>query len=131
MMKEMPVSEVCSIVVDVKPEYVSEHSEPDQGRFVFVYYVSIRNVGDQAMQLLSRHWIITDGNGMVEEVMGEGVIGEQPVIAPGQAHHYNSFCVLQTNVGYMQGSYRMLSEHGDLSDAQIPAFTLAAPGSLN
>jgi len=121
----------CDVIVDVKPEYSSQHSEPEQGRFVFVYYITIRNEGEQAVQLLSRHWLITDGNGMVEEVMGEGVIGEQPVIGPGDAHQYNSFCVLQTKVGYMEGSYRMLSEQGELFDAEIPAFTLAAPGSLN
>jgi len=120
-----------AIVVEVKAEYSVEHSEPEQGRFVFVYYITIRNEGEQAAQLLSRHWLITDGNGMVEEVMGEGVVGEQPVIGAGEMHQYNSFCVLQTNVGYMQGSYRMLSEQGELFDAVIPAFTLATPGSLN
>jgi len=125
------MTETCPIIVDVKPEYSTEHSEPEQGRFVFIYYITIRNIGEQAAQLLSRHWVITDGNGLVEEVMGDGVIGEQPVISPGGAHQYNSFCVLQTNVGYMQGSYRMLSESGEVFDAPIPAFTLAAPGSLN
>jgi len=125
------MSENCSIVVDVKSEYSTEHSEPEQGRFVFVYYITIRNEGEQAAQLLSRHWLISDANGMVEEVMGEGVIGEQPVIGAGEMHQYNSFCVLQTNVGYMEGSYRMLSEQGELFDALIPAFTLAVPGSLN
>jgi len=125
------MSENCSIVVDVKSEYSTEHSEPEQGRFVFVYYITIRNEGEQAAQLLSRHWLISDANGMVEEVMGEGVIGEQPVIGAGEMHQYNSFCVLQTNVGYMEGSYRMLSEQGELFDAVIPAFTLAVPGSLN
>jgi len=120
-----------AIVVEVKAEYSVEHSEPEQGRFVFVYYITIRNEGEQAAQLLSRHWLITDGNGMVEEVMGEGVVGEQPVIGAGEMHQYNSFCVLQTNVGYMEGSYRMLSEQGELFDAVIPAFTLATPGSLN
>ena len=125
------MAEVCNIIVETRPEYSTEHSEPEQGRFVFIYYITIRNVGEQAAQLLSRHWIITDGNGLVEEVMGDGVIGEQPVIAPGQSHQYNSFCVLQTNVGYMEGSYRMLSEQGELFDAPIAAFTLAAPGALN
>ena len=119
------------IVVDVNVEYSSEHSEPDQARFVFIYYITIRNNADQAAQLLSRHWIITDGNGMVEEVMGEGVIGQQPVIPAGGSHQYNSFSVLQTNVGYMEGSYRMLSESGEMFDAPIPAFTLAVPGALN
>ncbi|MDQ6970903.1 MAG: Co2+/Mg2+ efflux protein ApaG [Mariprofundus sp.] len=125
------IDESGGIIIEVKPEYSSEHSEPEQGRFVFVYYITIRNEGEQAAQLLSRHWLITDGNGMVEEVMGEGVIGEQPVIGAGDMHQYNSFCVLQTNVGYMEGSYRMLSEQGEIFDAPIPAFTLAVPGALN
>jgi len=125
------IDESGGIVIEVKPEYSSEHSEPEQGRFVFVYYITIRNEGEQAAQLLSRHWLITDGNGMVEEVMGEGVVGEQPVIGAGEMHQYNSFCVLQTNVGYMEGSYRMLSEQGEIFDAQVPAFTLAVPGTLN
>ncbi len=125
------MSAFCSIVVEVKAEYSDEHSQPEQNRFVFIYDIHIRNIGDQAAQLLTRHWLITDGNGMVEEVMGDGVIGEQPVIAPGAEHSYNSFCVLETNVGYMQGSYQMLSEAGETFDAPVPAFTLAVPGTLN
>jgi len=125
------MAESCAIVVDVQSEYASEHSEPDQGRFVFVYFITIRNVGKKAAQLLSRHWLITDGHGKVEEVMGEGVIGEQPVIPAGEEHQYHSFCVLETNVGYMQGSYHMLSEDGEMFHAPIAPFTLAVPGSLN
>jgi len=125
------MTDVCPIVVDVKAEYSVEHSESEQNRFVFIYHITIHNAGDQAAQLLSRHWLITDGNGMVEEVMGDGVIGEQPMILPGKAHQYESFCMLETNVGYMQGSYQMLSKDGEAFDAQVPAFTLAAPGALN
>jgi len=125
------VIESCPILVEVKAEYSDEHSQPEQDRFVFIYDINIRNIGDQAAQLLTRHWLITDGNGMVEEVMGDGVIGEQPVISPGAEHRYNSFCVLETPVGYMQGSYQMLSEDGETFDAPVQAFTLAAPGALN
>ncbi len=121
----------CPIVVSVKPEYSPEHSDPEQNRFVFVYYVSIQNRGEQVAQLVSRHWMITDANGKTEEVRGDGVVGEQPVLAPGNEHCYNSFCVLETNVGCMQGSYMMLGEDGLYFDAPIAAFTLAVPGVLN
>ncbi|GAV21155.1 ApaG protein [Mariprofundus micogutta] len=125
------MSEPCPIIVNVKTEYSAEHSEPDQEHFVFIYYVSIKNRGEQAAQLISRHWIITDGDDQTQEVRGDGVIGEQPVLEPGDEHYYNSFCVLSTRVGCMQGSYMMLGEDGLYFDAPIPAFSLAAPGSLN
>lgn len=125
-------SEMTSpVVVTVKPEYSPEHSSPDDDRFVFIYYISIQNRGEQTVQLISRHWQITDANGKVEEVRGDGVIGEQPVLAPGDEHCYNSFCLLETNVGCMQGSYMMLGEDGLYFDAPVPAFTLAVPGALN
>ncbi len=125
------MSESCPIVVTVRPEYAPEHSEPEQGRFVFIYYIRIQNKGEQGVQLVSRHWLITDAKGKVEEVRGDGVVGEQPVLAPGDEHDYNSFCVLETNVGCMQGSYVMVGEDGRYFDAPIPAFTLAVPGALN
>lgn len=125
------MSEPCPIVVTVKSEYAPEHSDPEQGRFVFIYDIAIRNRGEQTVQLMSRHWLITDANGKVEEVRGDGVVGEQPVLASGDVHYYNSFCVLETNVGCMQGSYMMLGEDGLYFDAPIPAFTLAVPGVLN
>jgi len=125
------VSDQCPIMVTVKPEYAPEHSDPEQGRFVFIYDITIQNGGKQTVQLISRHWQITDANGRVQEVRGDGVIGEQPVLAPGNEHFYNSFCVLETNVGCMQGSYMMLGEDGLYFDAPIPAFTLAVPGVLN
>ncbi len=121
----------CPIVVEVNPEYSPEHSEPDQGRYVFIYYINIRNTGAQSAQLISRHWIITDANGKVEEVRGDGVVGKQPVLESGDEHFYNSFCVLETSVGCMQGSYMMLGEDGCYFDTPIPAFTLAVPGVLN
>ncbi|MDX8407342.1 MAG: Co2+/Mg2+ efflux protein ApaG [Mariprofundaceae bacterium] len=123
--------ESSPVGVSVKPAYAPEHSDPEQGRFVFIYHISIQNRGDQAAQLISRHWIITDANGKTQEVRGDGVIGEQPVLAPGDVHRYSSFCVLETNVGCMQGSYMMLGEDGLYFDAPIPAFTLAVPGALN
>jgi len=115
----------------VTPEYLDEHSEPEEARFVFAYHVSVRNSGEVPAQLHSRHWIITDGNGKAEEVNGEGVVGEQPVIAPEGEHRYSSFCVLETPVGMMQGSYRMIAEDGTAFDAEIPLFRLAVPGALN
>ena len=126
-----PVSETYQIEVYVMPEYLAEHSDPDEGRYLFAYHIRICNTGRVAAQLISRHWLITDSNGQVEEVRGEGVIGEQPSIAPGGEHHYSSFTVLETPIGMMQGSYQMVAEDGAAFEAAIPAFTLAVPGKLN
>ena len=98
---------------------------------MFIYHISIRNDGTIPAQLISRHWLITDANGQVQEVEGEGVIGEQPVIPPGGEHRYNSFCVLETPVGCMEGSYQLIAEDGTAFEAPIPAFTLAVPGALH
>jgi len=125
------MSDSYKIEVKVMPEYLQGDSEPDQERYVFVYHVSIINSGSVGAQLLNRHWVITNGLGKVEEVQGEGVVGEQPYLEPGEEHMYNSFCVLDTPVGMMQGSYGMIAADGKLFEAEIPAFTLAAPGSLN
>ncbi|MDX8391521.1 MAG: Co2+/Mg2+ efflux protein ApaG [Mariprofundaceae bacterium] len=119
------------IRVDVRSEYAEEHSDATQQHYVFIYHISIRNEGAIAAKLISRHWIITDGEGHVQEVKGEGVVGEQPSLPPGGEHHYNSFCVLETPIGCMQGSYQMLAEDGTRFDAQIAPFSLAVPGSLN
>ena len=120
-----------SFEIIVMPEYMAEHSEPDEARFVFAYHIRICNTGGIGAQLLSREWKITDGNGETEEVQGEGVVGEQPLIAPGGEHQYSSFCVLDTPVGMMQGSYHMVADDGHSFDVEIPPFTLAVPGSLN
>jgi len=125
------MAESCCIDVSVTPKYMSEHSEPEDGRYVFAYHISIRNRGEMSAQLHSRHWIITDGNGKIEEVRGEGVVGEQPVIEPGGEHRYSSFCVLETPVGMMQGSYRMIAGDGTAFEAEIPLFRLAVPNRLN
>lgn len=119
------------VEVTAEPEYVAEHSDPEKDRYVFVYTIHIHNRGSEAAQLLSRHWVITDANGQVEEVAGDGVVGEQPLIRPEEAHEYSSFCELQTRVGCMEGSYTMRGSDGTIFEAPIPAFTLAVPGSLN
>lgn len=120
------------IEVHVKPEYAAVHSDPDNRRYLFIYYISIFNAGTDTVQLLSRYWRISDADGRVDEVRGEGVIGKQPVIAPGEAFYYHSFCALETPVGCMQGSYRMRSsDDGELFDVAVAAFTLAVPGTLN
>ena len=125
------MSDRYRIEVRVEPGFAPEHSDAQQARFLFVYAVTIINAGEVAARLLSRHWIITDANGKVEEVKGEGVVGEQPLIEPGEAFEYSSFCSLETEVGCMQGSYQMRAVDGTLFEAEIAPFTLAVPGSLN
>jgi len=125
------MSDVYQIEVIVLPEYIPEQSGLDEDRYVFAYHITIHNQGRVAAQLVSRHWLISDANDQVDEVRGEGVVGEQPLIAPGGEHHYSSFCILETPVGIMQGSYQMVAEDGTAFEAEIPAFTLAVPGSLN
>ena len=117
--------------VTVKTQYLPEQSAPDQGRHVFSYTIRVVNTGTAGAQLISRHWVITDGNGKVEEVRGEGVVGEQPRLEPGEAFTYTSGAVLQTAVGSMQGSYHMSGDDGTEFDAPIPAFTLAVPRTLH
>ncbi|MDQ6990079.1 MAG: Co2+/Mg2+ efflux protein ApaG [Mariprofundaceae bacterium] len=117
------------IEVVVKAEYMDEHSKGDE--YVFTYHISIRNQGTKAAQLLSRKWLITDADGNITEVQGDGVIGEQPIIQPQGEHQYSSFSVLKTPVGCMQGSYLMQAENGDLFEAEIPTFTLAVKGVLH
>lgn len=117
--------------VSVTTEYVPSQSSPTSRRYVFAYTVRIENVGIETAQLKSRHWIITDGNGKVEEVRGPGVVGEQPVLRPGQHFEYTSGCVLETPRGSMQGTYQMTAEGGRRFDATIARFELALPYSLN
>jgi len=119
------------IDVSVTPRYLAAQSEPEQNRYAFAYTVTIENKGEVAAQLLSRHWIITDGDGHVQEVRGAGVIGEQPLIAPGEHHVYTSGTLLPTCVGSMQGSYQMVAEDGHSFDAVIARFRLAVPGALH
>lgn len=121
----------CNISIDVATDYVDDQSDPQIDRYVFAYTITIANQGNIAAQLLSRHWVITDGNGKVQEVSGDGVVGEQPHLNPGEQFRYSSGAVLETPVGSMQGRYRMKTDNGIDFDAPIPAFTLAVPGQLN
>ncbi len=121
----------CDIHIDVATDYVDDQSEPESDRYVFAYTITIANNGNVPATLISRHWIITDGNGKVQEVNGDGVVGEQPHLMPGEAFTYSSGAVLETPVGAMQGLYRMEADDGFNFDAPIPPFTLAVPGLLN
>ncbi|MEM8814962.1 MAG: Co2+/Mg2+ efflux protein ApaG [Pseudomonadota bacterium] len=119
------------ICIQVSTAYVDDQSEPDSSRYVFAYTITIRNDGTTAAKLKSRHWIITDANGKVQEVNGDGVVGEQPHLQPGEQFRYSSGAVLETPVGAMQGLYRMEADDGFSFDAPIPPFTLAVPGMLH
>ena len=119
------------IQVEVETAYLEEQSEPAEQRFVFAYTITLRNSGKVSAKLLTRHWIITDANGRIQEVRGEGVVGEQPHLKPGQGFRYSSGAVLETPVGSMQGSYQMLADDGARFDAPIPVFRLAKPGTLH
>ena len=115
----------------MQSEYRPEHSDPGAGRFAFAYHITIANRGGEAAQLISRHWLITDGNERQEEVRGLGVVGEQPRIMPGAAHVYSSGAVLPTAVGSMAGSYQFVRDDGRVFQVPIPAFRLAVPHALN
>lgn len=127
----MKVSPRHEVVVNVKTQYLDGQSAPESGRYVFAYHITISNRGTERVQLLRRHWIITDGNQHVEEVEGEGVVGQQPVIEPGRSYDYTSGCVLKTDCGRMEGSYQMRTDDGALFLAPIPAFALRIPGTLH
>ena len=120
-----------NITVEVKTDYMEGQSEPENERYVFSYTITIRNEGGEPAQLLSRHWLITDANGNVQEVKGEGVVGEQPHLKPGEGFQYTSGAMITTPVGSMQGTYQMVTDQGDEFDAEIPAFTLAIPRTLH
>lgn len=117
--------------VIVVTRYLAEQSNPEQDRFAFAYTITVQNKGTLPARLLSRHWIITDGNGQVEEVRGDGVVGQQPLITPGQSYTYTSGTVMATKVGNMQGSYQMQAEDKKRFDAVIVPFRLAVPGALH
>ncbi|MCC2098763.1 MAG: Co2+/Mg2+ efflux protein ApaG [Hyphomicrobiales bacterium] len=113
--------------VSVEPEYLEDRSEPNRGRYFWAYHVEIINLSDNEAQLTHRHWRITDGNGQQEVVRGPGVVGEQPVLAPGERFEYTSGCPLTTSSGIMAGSYRFVGEDGEAFDVEIPAFSLDSP----
>jgi len=120
-----------SMQIDVATRYLDDQSEPAQSRYVFAYTISIRNSGNVPARLVARHWVITDANGKVEEVEGEGVVGEQPWLAPGERFQYTSGAVLETDLGMMRGDYKMLADDGTRFEALIPAFTLTVPRTLH
>jgi ApaG protein len=127
------MSETCThgVRVAVRSQYLPERSNPGQSQYFFAYRIRIANESSQTVQLLSRHWVITDALGHTEEVRGSGVVGEQPVLEPGDAFEYTSGCPLDTPFGSMRGSYQMVTEGGAEFEAEIAAFQLAQPYAVN
>ena len=117
--------------MQVRATFLPDLSQPRENHFHFAYHITISNVGTETAQLISRHWVITDADGDVQEVQGPGVIGEQPILEPGVSFEYTSFCPLKTNVGTMHGTYQMVRANGESFDARIAPFTLAVPNALN
>ncbi len=119
------------VAVSAQTRYLADQSDEPANRYVFAYTITIRNVGTVAAQLISRHWIITDAQGLVQEVRGLGVIGAQPTLQPGESYEYTSGASIATPVGTMRGSYQMLAEDGTRFEAPIPEFTLSVPRVLH
>ena len=124
-------SQLYQIHTRVTTEYVKEQSKPQTQRYVFAYHITLENTGTVAVRLISRHWLITDGNQQVHEVSGKGVVGQQPHLAPGQKYAYSSGCMLETPVGSMRGSYQMQADDGHAFDLSMSIFTLSVPGILH
>ena len=120
-----------SIDIAVATQFLDDQSAPDENRYAFAYTIRIRNAGEVPARLMTRHWIITDANGKVQEVRGDGVVGEQPWLRPGEQFEYTSGALLETNVGTMRGSYAWVADDGTRFDAPIPAFTLSIPRTLH
>lgn len=125
------MSEKNKILVEAIPYYIEAQSSPEQNRYVFAYTITITNVGSTAAKLLTRHWLITDANGKIQEVTGEGVVGEHPHLNPGDSFRYTSAAMIETPVGVMQGKYQMQSDNGENFKATIPRFTLSIPRTLH
>ncbi|MDE2441234.1 MAG: Co2+/Mg2+ efflux protein ApaG [Betaproteobacteria bacterium] len=119
------------IEVTPAPQFIPEQSDPDNGRFIFAYTITIKNTGEIPAQLVSRHWIITDANNEVQEVRGLGVVGKQPLLQPGESFEYTSGSSLTTSIGTMKGAYQMVAEDGTHFEAEIPEFVLASPRALH
>ena len=119
------------IRITVRPVYLRDQSEPSAGHYVFAYFVRIENIGDLSAQLISRRWLIHDSIGEDTEVEGEGIVGEQPLIAPGQVHEYQSFCILKSGEGFMEGHYNFVRSDGAMFAAAIPRFLLSASESTS
>ncbi len=123
--------ELNNIKVDVETRYIEDQSNPEQNYYVFAYTITIKNKGRQNAQLLTRHWVITDSNSKIQEVRGDGVVGEQPLLKPGEQFVYTSGTMLETAVGTMKGSYQMLADDGSHFDAEIDEFVLSTPRVLH
>jgi ApaG protein len=119
------------INVEIETSYLPDQSDPDDSRFAFSYTITVRNDGDAPARLMQRHWLFTDANGKTQEVHGDGVLGQQPHLKPGQGFRYSSGTVLETPVGTMQGRYEMIGDDGKRFDAPIPVFRLSMPGILH
>ena len=128
---QMATEKKYEITVTTRTIYIPEQSDPDSGRYVFAYTITIKNTGSITAQLISRHWIITDANDQVQEVRGLGVVGEQPLLKPDESFEYTSGTAIATPVGTMRGSYQMVAEDGSQFDAPIPEFTLSMPRVLH
>ena len=119
------------IEVSPMPQFIPEQSDPENDRYIFAYTITIRNIGEVPAQLVSRHWIITDGNNEIQEVRGLGVVGQQPLLQPGESFQYTSGSSLTTPIGTMKGTYQMVAEDGTHFEAEIPEFVLATPRALH
>lgn len=127
----MDIEKINEILIDVETTYLAQESEPDKARYLFSYTITIKNEGEGAARLLSRYWKITAGNGQIQEVEGDGVVGVHPYLAPLEEFTYTSAAMLDTPVGMMQGHYNMVDDDGEHFEVDIPAFTLAAPKTLH
>lgn len=127
----MPDTNKYRIEIHPVAQFIPDQSDPTEGRYLFAYTITIRNIGQVPAQLISRHWIITDANNAVQEVRGLGVVGKQPLLKPGESFQYTSGSSLATPVGTMKGSYQMVAEDGTQFDAEVPEFTLAMPRVLH
>ena len=131
MLYHLNMSEKNKIIVEAAPQYIDSQSSPKEDRYVFAYTITITNAGIIPAKLLSRHWLITDSNGKTQEIRGEGVIGEQPYLKPGESFRYSSGAMIETPVGVMQGKYLLISDNGENFKAPIPKFTLSIPRTLH
>jgi ApaG protein len=127
----MPDTNKYRIEIHPMPQFIPEQSDPENYRYIFAYTITIKNVGSVPAQLVSRHWIITDGNNEVQEVRGLGVVGKQPLLQPGESFQYTSGSSLTTAIGTMKGTYQMVAEDGTHFEAEIPEFVLASPRALH
>ena len=127
----MNEADINNIRVDVETRYIEDQSNPEQNYYVFAYTITIQNQGQQSAQLLTRHWVITDSNRKIQEVRGDGVVGEQPLLKPGEQFVYTSGTMLETAVGTMKGSYQMLADDGSQFDATVDEFVLSTPRVLH